>query len=810
MKKIFLLFIFFLLISFTLCTDFQKKVVELNQVNFYEYNNVVFTPDGTYCFIPDTFNDRVIRINLINYSVESIDVDDGPIGVYISPDGSIVTVVCAGTVGLAGDKVDLIKARDDSLNVFQKVEGDFNFSYYNNVVFSPDGIYGFVASNNTGYVYCFDAYSGEIISSIYLGLNVNYLDITPDGSKLAVSYNVNGFANIGIVDISIDDSGVSMDVNSIISTGTVFNEKNVFKFIKSGKYISFPLSSNNKIAIYEVDDGNLYKEISTSGSPIRIFTGEYGDVGFSIIPSTNSILFMDFNDFSYFEKSYSSYFSEDSWLVYAPLLNRLFVNATGSNKLLELDSEDGDEIDSWDLPSNPTFATCNFYENKMGFLSIGDNDLTLLYKNYEYVLSDIKSDDGHDTGFSFINGISGIASNVFLTPYDSNGVEAGNFSFSINYFSQYVRSWTSFNEGGNLPYPFEGWLKVMSDKVFLKGFSMLYRKDEEEMDGYVFKRPSKKLIIPSIVKENISSTKILIVNCNPSNVHLKLKLYKSNGYPSNQKYENLNPWVKFKLEDILTYFDVSLDDIENGAYLTIESDKPVVALMKVSSGDGKMYLVNFISQDEVLSKGIFPHYAVGSGWDSNILVSNLSSVGETIHLRFYSESGTLLKDTSIFLGGYSSFYKSVNYFLNLEDDTTLTTGWIEIRGDQKTVGNLFFNYNDSLFTQLPLQYRGSTDFFISQIAQNDYYFTGIALVNDSFEDASIDIAFYTEDGALILSYNLNELPNKNKFVRLLSVDPFDILDQIGGFIQIKSDRPIFSYAVFGNLDKFISAIPSQN
>ncbi len=811
MKKVYILTILIVfLFSFLFVKgDFSKYRVDFSQVNFFEYNNVAVTSDGLYCFIPDSFNDRLIRINLSNFSVDSISVDDNPVGVYLSKDDTVLAVLCAGTVGLSGDKIDLVKVYDPTLSVFSKVEGDFNFGYYNNVVFSPDGIYGFVASNNTGYIYSFDVYSGEIVASVYVGLNVNTLTISPDGSELAVTYNMNGFTNVALIDVDIDDLGVSLDVGTFLSTGSSFFEKNNILFSNDGKYLIFPSDSNNKLIIFDASSGNVYKEISASGGIVRIFKSNEENMLYATIPSSNSILYLNLKDFSYFEKNYSLYISEDSRLTYVPITKKVFIAATGSNKLIEVDPVSGDEIEEFDVPASPTALCSDYFGNRFVLLSMGDNALEVFKKSYEYVLSYMRADDTFDTGFSFINFLNGITSHVTFTPFDKEGNSQGSIPFNISYFSQYVRSWISFNEGGTLPYPFDGWLKVSSDDVPLKGFSMVYRKDENEMDGYSFSRPSKEIYIPSVLRDNLSETEIFVVNPNSGYNQVKLTLYKSDGTYNTSQVENLSPNERLDIQNLGNYFNISEGDLENGGFLKIEAEKPVVALMKVGDDDGKLSFINFVSKDKVYKKGILPHFAVGDGWESYLSLSNLSSKSQDVWLEIYNEDGNLIVEKRFLLTGYSSIYESLKSILNLQDDSTLTTGWIEVRGNENLIGNLFFTYNGALFTQLPLEYRGSTQFIISHLAQSDYYFTGIAFVNDSFDETPLKISFYSEDGSLILNYNLTELPNRDKFVRLLSVDPFDILDQIGGFIIINSERPVYSYAVFGNFEKFISAIPSQ-
>jgi len=143
--------------------------------------------------------------------------------------------------------------------------------------------------------------------------------------------------------------------------------------------------------------------------------------------------------------------------------------------------------------------------------------------------------------------------------------------------------------------------------------------------------------------------------------------------------------------------------------------------------------------------------------------------------------------------------------------TDLRTGWIEVTGDTNRVhaGILFSGEGDQVLSALPAQPTPQTDIYFSHIAQDDLYYTGIALVNDSGHPANVTIEIWSAAGVLVNSATISGLGDRSKYIRLLSDPLLGVNQQLGGYIHIRADRPLYAYSLFGITGQMLSAIPFQ-
>lgn len=114
-------------------------------------------------------------------------------------------------------------------------------------------------------------------------------------------------------------------------------------------------------------------------------------------------------------------------------------------------------------------------------------------------------------------------------------------------------------------------------------------------------------------------------------------------------------------------------------------------------------------------------------------------------------------------------------------------------------------------TALPLVSTLSDSAVFSQVASNDIYFTGLAILNPAGAAASVTIDVYDSAGALIASRQ-ESIPAKQRKSQLLTQYFPELAGQNrgSGYIKFTADRPVASFALFGTHNlSVLSAIPPQ-
>ena len=153
-----------------------------------------------------------------------------------------------------------------------------------------------------------------------------------------------------------------------------------------------------------------------------------------------------------------------------------------------------------------------------------------------------------------------------------------------------------------------------------------------------------------------------------------------------------------------------------------------------------------------------------------------------------------------------------NLFVNAAEE--LTQGFLEIKSDGvRLAGSVVFGDQGrvSFSSALPLESSLKKSVVFSQLASNDTYFTGLALLNPGSETAHATIEVFDQTGGLIVSAT-EEIPPLSRKSKLLT-QYFPSLvgqNQSAGYVRVKSDLGMAGFALFGTHRlSALSAVPAQ-
>jgi hypothetical protein len=358
----------------------------------------------------------------------------------------------------------------------------------------------------------------------------------------------------------------------------------------------------------------------------------------------------------------------------------------------------------------------------------------------------------------------------------------------------------------------DGWIKVESADPNIIGFYLGFDGGNKEMDGaslgYV---PLKNLVFTEI--EGGGSTKINLANTASENAAITINLMKADGNVRSSQVRAINAGGAF-VADLFTdlFAGIQPDPTD---YVRVRSTQGLRSfeLMKPDAGD----IASLSGQDLTAGGRVLysPQYAMGGSWKTSLSIVNLDSRSGNVMLQLFGADGVQIGPSqSVTLNAYGKIsVEDPNFFAPL-DSETVTVGYVRIESDgiRLAGSTVFGNRNGQSFaSSLPLVYNLKTSITYSQVASNDLYFTGIAVLNPNLFEASVGIGLYSKEGQLI-DQRVEVIPPMQRIAKL-ATEYFPSLvgqDRTSGYVRVTSTKAIASFSLFGTNDlSVLSAIPGQ-
>lgn len=190
-------------------------------------------------------------------------------------------------------------------------------------------------------------------------------------------------------------------------------------------------------------------------------------------------------------------------------------------------------------------------------------------------------------------------------------------------------------------------------------------------------------------------------------------------------------------------------------------------------------------------------------------VTAVDSSGQTYTADFDIPGGQLVvKEVAALFGLTPDPGETISGFLTMD----LSQGSLFSPQPANVVGAIEFG-GQGYGSMLPLVSKGQKENVFLQVAQSAEfnYFTGFSILNDSGVLAHVTMRAFDAAGALSGQVSF-DIPAGHRLVDLLNGANFfgSGFEQVGGHIEIVSDREVVTFALFGDLGlRFMSAIESQ-
>jgi hypothetical protein len=367
--------------------------------------------------------------------------------------------------------------------------------------------------------------------------------------------------------------------------------------------------------------------------------------------------------------------------------------------------------------------------------------------------------------------------------------------------------------GAQLPnYNPTGWFRVESTAAGILGFFLMFNGTVSILDGSdVAFMTAARQVLPEI--EQGGFTQVHIVNPDIQPAEVLIELYGADGTlraVASRTVPSTAVAVE-RMSDLFPGVVLSRTD-----YVWVVSNGNVLLFEYMGRANRYVRALNAQNADTGASVLYSPQYAVGGGmWSTAISIVNLDDREGTVTLRLIGDDGIQLGATQVLpIAARGKLHiENPQFFVNAENE--IRQGYVVVQSDGiRLVGSVTFGdlQGERISSSLPLISTLQREFVFSQQASDDEYYTGVALLNPGNQVAQVTIEVYDEEGQLIVARNISIGPGSRE-IGVLAHDYFPTLqgqNQRGGYIRIRSDRPLAGFALFGTQrDTALSAVYPQ-
>ena len=791
-----------------LFAQYDQGQVTSGTFNFEIYNNPVITPDGRWLLAANPSRNEVIKVDILDGSFTALQAGDRPAMVSLSPGGQMAAAVNVGQTNFAGDTVSIFNTFDGSTAPVATFDPSGNFGHFNNVVFTNDNRYAFVASRYNGFLYAFDPVSGDLVTGQYLGSAPSRCVLSPDGRWMAVLYDEGSVFKIKILDLVEFYANQTFSFPRTLNVQSTRQDATNAVFTPDGGALLVSAYNLNKVVVFDVESAGVEAQVNVGSGPVMLHLDPRLNRAYSVNILNNSVSIIDLSDWTSTEHTFSSVgFDQSNNVITVPGSEAGFVCGYSNSRLIHFDAISGSQTQVYFTGNNPAGLAMDANGAVLAAVSQTNNRFDLFTSNRQVSIDRVDVDDDTNLGFAFLNVNTPGSASLRIDAFpDEGGTAAAQVNVNLPAQAQFVREWTSAGLG--LPAPFSGRAMNTTPLLDIKGFAMFYDNSGQWLDGFPLNpTPYTELVVPYIELYENRVSRLHLANPNSLNLWVTIRLYRNGAFPIDKQVLVPNRG-RLVVDDLRGLFQITEDET---GFLNVSCSEPVSALLEF--GDDT-------SRAAIPARGIFettgrqvvlPHVVEGGGWQTLVALSNTTAGSVRLALDYYSENGLKRFSSQVDIPANSQRADRAWKLLNLVEPFEPLSGWLSITGPTQGVHviTVFTTDDGGQLAALDAQTLPRKLHYVSHIAQDGFYFTGVAMVNASGGSTNILVRFFNEEGTLIKDQAVSSLGSNWKYVRLLSSDPFLLNQQIGGYIQIVSNRPIFSYALFGIDGQYLSAIPAQ-
>jgi hypothetical protein len=224
-----------------------------------------------------------------------------------------------------------------------------------------------------------------------------------------------------------------------------------------------------------------------------------------------------------------------------------------------------------------------------------------------------------------------------------------------------------------------------------------------------------------------------------------------------------------------------------------------LAAIERSSVPGRLTMNAAVPVTDAQSSLVFPHAVVGGGYKSTVLLANVGDTARTVQVAFGTPGASFLVQpntvTPVPIGPAVS---------------GITTGSVTVTVDgsleSRAIVAVLDIENETGFVTLSAR-PAATEFVFPYVVNGSGFFTGLAFATGS-APARITVEVYESRGG---SPRFATIPlgANQQLGRLINELVAGVATQLGGYIRVRSDQPIWAWEIYGSGGVMASGPPLQ-
>lgn len=341
-----------------------------------------------------------------------------------------------------------------------------------------------------------------------------------------------------------------------------------------------------------------------------------------------------------------------------------------------------------------------------------------------------------------------------------------------------------------------GWLEIQAPRPEVTGFALLGDYDESKLDGAVLAPARSGRLAFADFGSGTETTRIHLLNPNSLAVNVSLIWTPNTGSIQQQA-------VTIPAGAMLDFQLAERFALNGPGWLSAEGSQPLSGFLVGGSGDTVIGLPG-LAASTAAAQLFGAQLAMNSAIESTVTLVNFGTAANVL-LQAFDELGTLRAAATVQVPAGQSWRANASQVFGLGS----FVGWLRVSaGGASLAGSVRFSDPQGRWAAaLPLAPAGAREFVLSHIAQADNIFTGLTLLNPNAGEALVSIEAFDASGRLT-GLELTELSGGQKRALLLPEWIPGLDHQIGGYLRVRSNRPVVGFELFGSGD-YLAAVPAQ-
>jgi predicted CXXCH cytochrome family protein len=424
----------------------------------------------------------------------------------------------------------------------------------------------------------------------------------------------------------------------------------------------------------------------------------------------------------------------------------------------------------------------------------------------ETALIPVPDGPGRWTGFALAN-LGQRAARLFLTLFDPSGrvfSGAGVVNprlMSLEPGAQYAAVADDFF-GGPLPNG-DAWVRVSHYQPGVKGFYLDGNDAGTELTGLPVGGAQSRTWVSPVLWPT-GDNRLSLTNLSSDDAAVVLEPRFAGGAPAGNGVAGTVPARGRRS----FYFRSLFPALPSGGYVAVRSDAAlegqVTALESIT-----LATVRLFSADGGSSTLTLPHVVSGDGWETRLVFYNPLDRSVEIQVQMRRDGAGSLP-----YGGIGRRTLAPGAMLNeplsafIPASSARAEGYLLVRttnsADRIQGAVAFSALRGGAVAALGSEATGRKQLTFAHVAQGNGYWTGLALLAPGGGSAVVEL--HARDGAVL---GTKSVTLADRTVGTLG-QFFDVGDVSGGYIQVRSETPIFAFELFGNeRGSILAAVPPQ-